>query len=83
MKFDEVALNDTPEEDEVAVGSLVIFPQGKYVGTAGNNEGGVRYHKGMSALLCQRCSGLFGTVTRQNHVCARGEWREAVRWSSH
>ena len=31
----------------MAVGSLVIFPQGEYVGTEGRNTGGMRYHQGI------------------------------------
>ena len=45
VHFDRVALDQVPLPDEVAVGSMVIFPQGVYVGTQGNNTGGSRYHQ--------------------------------------
>ena len=35
-----VALDVAPSTDEVGVGTQVVFPQGTYVGTAGNNAGG-------------------------------------------
>ena len=47
MRYDRLALNQIPSASEVAVGSLVIFPQGVYVGTDGKNTGGLRYHQGL------------------------------------
>lgn len=40
-----------PDSSEVGVGSIVLFPQGSYGGTAGNNTGGQRYHQGKIATV--------------------------------
>lgn len=45
--YDQVALDVVPDLDDVAVGSVVFFPQGIYRGTEGNNAGGERYHEGI------------------------------------
>ena len=45
--YDQVALDIVPDPDDVGVGSIIFFPQGKYRGTEGNNEGGQRYHEGV------------------------------------
>jgi len=37
---------DAVPTDQIGVGSIVLFPQGSYGGTEGNNTGGQRYHQG-------------------------------------
>lgn len=46
MSFKHLALDVVPQADEVGVGSIVLFPQGQYVATAGQNNGGARWHEG-------------------------------------
>ena len=61
MEFDRVALDSTPKEDEVGVGTIVLFPQGRYKGTAGNNAGGERWHQGrITKIEAGRFSGVYG-----------------------
>lgn len=47
QKYNKVALNVEPDEDDIGVGQIVFFPQGRYGGTAGNNTGGGRFHEGI------------------------------------
>eukprot|EP00794_Sanderia_malayensis_P015993 gene15993-17604_t len=42
-----VALDVVPDSDEIGIGTIVFFQQGKYGGTEGNNTGGKRYHEGI------------------------------------
>ena len=45
--FQDLALNKIPESDSyIGIGTTVLFSQGTYSGTAGNNIGGVRFHQG-------------------------------------
>ncbi|XP_078489481.1 uncharacterized protein LOC100182474 [Ciona intestinalis] len=46
QSYKDVALDIEPVDD-IAVGSIVLFQQGSYAATEGNNEGGVRYHQGI------------------------------------
>eukprot|EP00048_Salpingoeca_helianthica_P016947 m.234949 g.234949 ORF g.234949 m.234949 type:complete len:820 (-) comp19846_c0_seq1:142-2601(-) len=64
VRFDRIALDTTPSPDEVALGSLVIFPQGTYVGTEGNNTGGMRYHQGVVTSVSR---GPDGSTRYQGH----------------
>eukprot|EP00052_Salpingoeca_macrocollata_P003802 m.37781 g.37781 ORF g.37781 m.37781 type:complete len:698 (-) comp13669_c0_seq1:33-2126(-) len=57
MPYDRVALDLTPREEDIGVGSLVVFPQGKYGGTQGNNTGGVRYHQGEITAITEGSDG--------------------------
>jgi len=45
--YDQVAIDEMPEADDIGVGSVVFFAQGHYKGSEGNNTGGVRYHEGV------------------------------------
>lgn len=45
--YDQVAIDIVPDTEDVAVGSIVFFPQGSYIGTERNNTGGVMYHEGI------------------------------------
>ena len=45
ISFKDLALDVIPT-DPLGVGSIVMFPQGSYGGTNGNNTGGRRYHQG-------------------------------------
>lgn len=44
-RYDKVALDITPQPDEVSVGSICIYPYGKYKGGE-TNSGGVRFVQG-------------------------------------
>lgn len=46
IDYYNLALDRVPEPDEVAIGSIVLFPQGKYRGQEGVRLGGLRYHQG-------------------------------------
>ncbi|KAJ7352717.1 hypothetical protein OS493_034322 [Desmophyllum pertusum] len=46
IDYYNLALDRVPEPDEIATGSTVLFPQGKYCGQAGVRLGGLRYHQG-------------------------------------
>jgi hypothetical protein len=46
MAFDQISTCVTPQPDEIAVGTTIIFPQGKYV-MPGGASGGLRYHQGI------------------------------------
>lgn len=46
VDYFNLALDRVPEPDEIAVGSIVLFPQGKYRGQEGVRLGGLRYHQG-------------------------------------
>ena len=59
MGFDRVALDSTPKEDEIGVGTIVLFPQGRYRATEGSNEGGERWHQGQITKIE---AGLFSGV---------------------
>ena len=45
VDYYNLALDQVPDHDEVAVGSVVLFPQGKYSGEEGVRLGGMRYHQ--------------------------------------
>lgn len=46
VDYYNLALDRVPDPDEVAVGSIVLFPQGTYKGQEGVRLGGQRYHQG-------------------------------------
>lgn len=46
VDYYNLALDRVPDPDEVAIGSIVLFPQGKYKGQEGVRLGGQRYHQG-------------------------------------
>ncbi|XP_068689361.1 uncharacterized protein [Montipora foliosa] len=46
VDYYNLALDRVPDPDEVATGSIVLFPQGKYRGQEGVRLGGQRYHQG-------------------------------------
>lgn len=46
VDYYNLALDRVPEHDEIAIGSVVLFPQGKYKGQEGVRLGGQRYHQG-------------------------------------
>lgn len=45
VDYYNLALDRVPEHDEIAIGSVVLFPQGKYKGQEGVRLGGQRYHQ--------------------------------------
>ena len=45
VDYYNLALDRVPEPDEVAIESIVLFPQGKYKGQEGVRLGGQRYHQ--------------------------------------
>ena len=45
VDYYNLALDRVPEPDEIALGSIVLFPQGKYKGQEGVRLGGQRYHQ--------------------------------------
>jgi len=47
QKYNKVALNVDPDEDDIGVGQIVFFPQGTYGASSGNNTGGGRFHEGI------------------------------------
>ncbi|XP_031566879.1 uncharacterized protein LOC116301857 [Actinia tenebrosa] len=46
IDYYNLALDRVPDDDEVAVGSIVLFPQGEYRGEEGVRLGGQRWHQG-------------------------------------
>lgn len=54
----DLALNILPDVSEIGVGSVVIFPQGSYSGTEGNNTGGKRYHQGKITTIHEDTDGV-------------------------
>ncbi|XP_076821216.1 uncharacterized protein LOC143468110 [Clavelina lepadiformis] len=46
QSYKDVALDVTPSIEEIGIGTIVLFSQGSYGGTDGNNTGGARYHQG-------------------------------------
>ena len=71
--YNQVALDTVPDPDDVGVGSIVFFPQGKYGATEGNNTGGQRYHEG----LVTSCGEYQGTKVISGHHTkgeADGKW---------
>ena len=53
-----MALDVVPDISEVGVGSIVIFPQGQYGATDGNNTGGRRYHQGKITAIQKDSGGI-------------------------
>ena len=51
IDYYNLALDRIPEPDEIAIGTIVLFPQGKYRGQEGVRLGGQRYHQ--VCLYCQ------------------------------
>eukprot|EP00040_Diaphanoeca_grandis_P012497 m.63352 g.63352 ORF g.63352 m.63352 type:complete len:777 (-) comp23271_c0_seq1:260-2590(-) len=47
VHYSDIALDKPVGVGDIGVGSLVVFPQGKYVGTVGKNAGGDFYFKGI------------------------------------
>jgi hypothetical protein len=47
MAYSLVAMDLAPERNEIAVGSRVVFPQGRYVLHVGSSVSGMRYHLGI------------------------------------
>ena len=45
IDYYNLALDRVPDDDEVAVGSIVLFPQGQYKGQEGVRLGGQRWHQ--------------------------------------
>lgn len=45
VDYYNLALDRVPDPDEVATGSIVLFPQGTYKGREGVRLGGQRYHQ--------------------------------------
>lgn len=56
IDYYNLALDRVPEPDEVAIGSIVLFPQGKYRGQEGVRLGGLRYHQ---VCVCVRVTVRF------------------------
>ena len=54
IDYYNLALDRVPDKDEIATGSIVLFPQGKYRGQEGVRLGGMRYHqvKKAAAIYC-------------------------------
>ncbi|XP_048580168.1 uncharacterized protein LOC116604300 [Nematostella vectensis] len=46
IDYYNLALDRVPDDDEIAVGSIVLFPQGAYKGKEGVRLGGQRWHQG-------------------------------------
>lgn len=61
-----MAIDKIPSEDQVGVDSIVLFPQGSYGATEGNNIGGMRFHQGI--------------VTRVYKVCYSDVYMPICRW---
>lgn len=58
QSYQDVALDVVPlSENDIGIGTVVLFPQGSYAGTEGNNSGGVRYHQGKVTKIHQDSSG--------------------------
>lgn len=60
VDYYNLALDRVPDPDEVAVGSIVLFPQGTYKGQEGVRLGGQRYHQVRlsSAMHLQKKNGM-------------------------
>lgn len=62
VDYYNLALDRVPEHDEIAIGSIVLFPQGKYKGQEGVRLGGQRYHqvnKIFKLFYFYGCSSVF------------------------
>lgn len=66
-------MNKTPQEHEIGVNSIVVFPQGEYVGGQ-NNAGGTRYHQGAVDTVFTRDGVRYFTG---HHLT------DAFSWSQH
>ncbi|XP_028403846.1 uncharacterized protein LOC114526443 isoform X2 [Dendronephthya gigantea] len=53
-----VSSNTTPNDDEIKVGTLVLFPQGQYTSAAGNGISGTIYHPGRIARVYEEPQGV-------------------------
>jgi hypothetical protein len=71
VSLEHIALDVVPSTDEVGVGTQVVFPQGTYVGTAGNNAGGTFWYLGVVTAVLHGSSssggGGKGTMIRGVH----------------
>nr|XP_039270005.1 uncharacterized protein LOC120344759 [Styela clava] len=74
QSYQDVAKDVIPDSSEIGVGSIVIFPQGSYGETEGNNTGGERYHQGKITSIDTREDG----ITRYNGIHTKnkddGKW---------
>lgn len=78
QSYQDVALDVVPtSENEIGLGTTVLFPQGSYAGTEGNNEGGVRYHQGKITKIYKDSS----DVTRYDGVHTKGS--DDGKWVSY
>ena len=57
-RLQDVAIDKIPSDDQVGVDSIVLFPQGSYGATEGNNIGGMRFHQGIITRVYKVCSNM-------------------------
>ena len=63
-----MAIDKIPSEDQVGVDSIVLFPQGSYGATEGNNIGGMRFHQGIVTRVYKVCySDVYMPICRCVH----------------
>ncbi|KAK2552504.1 hypothetical protein P5673_026340 [Acropora cervicornis] len=74
VDYYNLALDRVPDPDEVAVGSIVLFPQGTYKGQEGVRLGGQRYHQGCITHVHEGPDGekLYDGVHTKGE--AEGKW---------
>lgn len=74
VDYYNLALDRVPESDEIAVGTIVLFPQGKYRGQEGVRLGGQRYHQGRITNVYNGAHGikLYDGLHTKGH--ADGKW---------
>ena len=57
VDVENVALDQIPEEGELGVGSVVLFPQGDYQARQTHETGGKRWHQGIINSITKGVNG--------------------------
>jgi len=75
QSYQDLALNKIPESDSyIGIGTTVLFSQGTYSGTAGNNIGGVRFHQGKITEISTDENGIVRYSGRHSKKESDGKW---------
>lgn len=74
QSYKDVAIDKIPSEDQVGVDSIVLFPQGSYGATEGNNIGGMRFHQGIITRVYKDSTGVCRYEGHHTKGDADGKW---------
>jgi len=74
QSYKDVAIDKIPSDDQVGVDSIVLFPQGSYGATEGNNIGGMRFHQGIITRVYKDSTGVCRYDGHHTKGEADGKW---------